>query len=413
MASTTTGTKRQGYTLLEMGFVIAVMGMLILLMANHFATHIRPNDAQVADEIVQDVWSVIHAARLWASRHNGFWPGIGGIIDLDALGPSGARYLTALPTTPVSGQCGRYYSPAAGRFIPLNDGEYVGRGYGRKSQVETKFVNEATDLEILFCVKGDRQFADSIASRIPHGGISVPWNRLDQFTIKTRLIGGVASRSSLNYVRRTGEDRSVVSKDIELRRLSLATSDDSASGKTRIKMNAQMDVDAGVGASSSSSDQAYFELEKIYDTIGTFNKAIPRWKIRDRDSSTNYDGIWTPIEYDGERINPTTVTYTPSASMEVKKAGTKVNDMAWTLKYFYKKSADEAVFDLYLADEDADSGDSNAYDCHRGIHTQLCEIERQLHNSLSSATFNLSDTPPYNLSGLEDAACRSYPTTCP
>ena len=407
MASGAGGRRHQGYTLLEMGFVITVMGILALLMAHHLTTYVRPHDAQAADKIVQDVWRVVHATRLWSSRHGGAWPNTAGRIDLDALGPSGSGYLTAMPTTPVSANAGTCGGNS------LSNGEYEALGHDRGTGGNTLHAN-ADDLIIRLCVEGDRQFADAIASRIPFGYAENAGRnyttKLQEFDIQTRLIGGSASRSSLFYVRHTGENRPVVTRDLILNKLTLATSDESGAGETRVKLNAKMDADAGVKVADGNVDKAFFKLSKSTDSVGTFDKATPSWIIRDR-RNNNWDTLWTLVGFEGDTVGSTT-TYTPYASGIVERNSSRthgdVEDMRWTLQYFNKDGTDPATFDLYLAKDDADSGDTDAYDCHKGIHAQLCEIERRVHEFLDAATFP-SGTPDYTETGLEDPACRALP----
>ena len=420
------GGVKQGYTLLEMGFVIVVMGLLILLMSNHFLEQSRriipqaqPSHAQLADQVVRDVRRITRAAQLWASRHGGVWPHKNGVLDLAALGPDGAGYMPEVPTLRGFGFCDSFSSSnrkcrcGASSRDPL---KYYLLAYDRTNKTKRTgaTAKHTDDLVISFCIRGDDALAESIVSRIPFG-VNEKWGintavGLVEYDMEMRVMRGSGTLSSTDYVRETGEDRPIVAKHIALQEVDEAYYD----ADTKIKLDGAKDVSAGVW-NNTYVHNAYFDLTT--HSLGAITSAKPIWKIKDlhNSGSNRYEAEWTLAEIERQTVG-TSTTYAPSVSVKVAKDGTTQADMTWAIEYSPQTSTttgtDPAFFDLRLTRESVTgSSDSNADGCHRGIHVQLCEIEREVHRILDAAT--LPGTKPYTFTSLEDPACPGSLPPCP
>ncbi len=164
---------RRGFTLLEMGFVVGVVGIIILFTANLSSTQHRLQSGEHrADMVVQDVLDIMEATWAWSVDHSTVasgwqWPYDSSttLIDMDQLETD--LYLYHPRTTRYRERC-----------EPTNacaQWDYEFRGWDRDGTTAiaklTDDPTKADDLVIKFIIAEERRIVDSIVARIPYGRI--------------------------------------------------------------------------------------------------------------------------------------------------------------------------------------------------------------------------------------------------
>ena len=194
-----------GYTLIEVGLVIGLMGLLAVAVADHYLSQLRfDRSHNRVDGTVADVRSIIDAAILWRESHlPSLWPNEANVIDPKPLVDDG--YLPFLPPNRY-----RYFECGSAPVCT----EYELTGWDRSMPGGpppdyTEDPLEAEDLVVQFNVWGFSE-AKLIASQLPVGRV------LDQVgnqvgteahTVEARILSGSLGG---DYVRMTGESRPVV-----------------------------------------------------------------------------------------------------------------------------------------------------------------------------------------------------------
>ncbi|MYF10483.1 MAG: type II secretion system protein [Gammaproteobacteria bacterium] len=199
------GIRMAGYTLVEVGLVIGLMGILAVAVADHYLSQLRfeRSDRRV-EGAVSDVRSVVDAAILWRESHRpSLWPHEANTIDAQPLVDDG--FLPFLPPN-------RYRYFQCGNPIGCTDYELTGWDRSMAGGPPPGYTDdplEAEDLVVQFNVWGLGE-AKLIASQLPFGRV------LDQtpnqvgsegYTIETRILGDALGGE---YVLLNRESRPVV-----------------------------------------------------------------------------------------------------------------------------------------------------------------------------------------------------------
>ncbi len=194
-----------GYTLVEVGLVIGLMGLLAVTVADHYLSQLRYDRSHNRVEgTVADVRSIIDAAILWRESHlPSLWPHEANVIDAKPLVDDG--YLPFLPPN-------RYRYFECGNAPACTEFELTGWDRSMPGGPPPDYTDdplEAEDLVVQFNVWGLAE-AKLIASQLPVGRVLAQvGNQLgtEAHTVEARiLIGSLGG----DYVRITGESRPVV-----------------------------------------------------------------------------------------------------------------------------------------------------------------------------------------------------------
>ena len=242
------GVRMAGYTLVEVGLVIGLMGLLAVAVANHYLSQLRfeRSDHRV-EGAVTDVRSVIDAAILWRDSHlPSLWPHEANAIDARPLVDDG--FLPFLPPN-------RYRNFSCVSPQGCTDYELTGWDRGMTGGPPPGYTDdplEAEDLVVQFDVWGLGE-AKLIASQLPLGRI------LDQtpaqvgtegYTIETRIQGDAVGGE---YVLVNNESRPVV----------FGAEVDPVTDELRPEGNLQQVARITAGAPPAGSDQADFLTEAV------------------------------------------------------------------------------------------------------------------------------------------------------
>ena len=239
---------RHGFTLIEMGLVIGLIGLIVLFMADFYSQQLKlKTDEHRIDGVVRDVWSIVDASRAWAARNAGDWPNDENattpLVSINQLVQRG--YLRAVPETRFPSDCG-----ASGCD------DYTLIGWNRSTAATTNSSLLADDLLIRFSIPGGAggYRAERIASRIPLGYASHVQG--DEYMIEARLIRGGATAGGLDYVRLLNEDRTVEFSDGDLQGIRRIARETQMGGGGNVSgTGISMDTDAlSMGVFGSSSD---------------------------------------------------------------------------------------------------------------------------------------------------------------
>jgi len=199
------GGRAKGYTLVEVGLVIGLMGLLAVAVADHYLSQIKfERSDQRVEGAVSDVRSIIDAAILWRESHlPSLWPNEANAIDAGPLVDDG--FLPFLPPNRY-----RYFECESGGGCSNYDLTGWDRGVvGGPPPGYTEDPLEAEDLVVQFNVWGLGE-AKLVASQLPFGRV------LDQeagqlgseaYTVETRVLSNALGGESVMLHR---ESRPVV-----------------------------------------------------------------------------------------------------------------------------------------------------------------------------------------------------------
>ena len=370
----------RGATMVEIGFIIGIMGLLVLMFADQYTGRLLLlGHEHRIDGVVRDVTSLADASRAYAMRHFGTWPkNSTGRVDIDELEP----YLDAVPET-------RFPDVCQGS---CDDWDYRLVGWDRAAKAETRIANRADDLLIRFRIEGTERLARHIASRIPFGHYACVTSEgkcLDQYDLEARLLSGRRADGNNAFVRVLGENRVVRMDDGELwgmRRVTQTVQDRTLTqvDGTGLDLKAH---EIHLGAFGTSSGAAASTLH-LLDRSSPSAAAEVRFVLRDGrgrrhllrfglDSSTDqpYVEARAIVSADLTGGVPLRLVHRPAISGE--------------------GNSTPASWDLQMAERSADQ-------CTQGIHDRICAFERDL-----AGRKTLFTTAP-----SADSACRALPT-CP
>ena len=198
-------SRAAGYTLIEVGLVIGLMGILAVAVADHYLSQLRfeRSDSRV-EGAVSDVRSIIDAAILWReSQLPSLWPNEADAIDAQPLVDDG--FLPFLPPN-------RYRLTECGTPSGCVEYDLTGWDRGMEGGPPAGYTDdplEAEDLVVQFNVWGLGE-AKLIASQLPFGRV------LDQeagqlgseaYTVEARVLSNALGGE---YVLLNRESRPVV-----------------------------------------------------------------------------------------------------------------------------------------------------------------------------------------------------------
>ena len=203
--------RQHGFTLLEMGMVIALLGLLAYLVADFHVSQLNLRNAERrADGVVRDVREIIDASWAWAAAdEDQRWPhDAADAIDIEQLRGSGL--LASLPRN-------RYFKcPEGCQDYTLvgwdRDATTAGRfgAYRTSYRAPPTHADNPEDLVVRFTVPGS--YAYTVAAQLPQGTAAlVPPDPPDPdapdiYRVEARVLRGGAGR----YVLINNEGRPVV-----------------------------------------------------------------------------------------------------------------------------------------------------------------------------------------------------------
>ena len=205
-----------GFTLLEMGFVIALLGVVAYMVADFHITQINLRNAERrADGVVQDVRSIIDASLAWAAADpRGRWPynTLDSQIDIAELQDHGL--LAQLPRNRYyecgADGCEDYELTGWDRHATNSDGD-LGDYEDTYTNVLADLDANPEDLIVRFTVPGTHAYA--IASRLPQGTVrplraagADPDAEPEEYRVEARVLYGGSNR----FVLLNNEGRAVV-----------------------------------------------------------------------------------------------------------------------------------------------------------------------------------------------------------
>ena len=169
---------QRGFTLIEVGLVISVLGLVAVLVSDFYITQLNLRYAnQRADGAVRDMHAIINSALAWREQDlNGFWPHDANRITINQLRTDG--FLPYIPDNryagcPGASACGGYSLAGWDRDAGAN-GDY------------TDDFMDADDLVVRVDVWG-ADHAHSIASQLPLGTASQHGTGAQRYRIEARL----------------------------------------------------------------------------------------------------------------------------------------------------------------------------------------------------------------------------------
>ena len=194
------GRRRQrGFTLIEVGLVISVLGLVAVLVSDFYVTQLNLRYAnQRADGAVRDMRAIINSALAWREGSVlGLWPNDATGITIDQLRTDG--YLPAIPSNryagcPGASACGGYSLAGWDR----DGGTNSNGGY-------TNDFMDADDLVVRVDVWG-KDDAHNIASQLPLGTASQHGTGQQRYRIEARL---TADGARDRFVRLRNEGRAL------------------------------------------------------------------------------------------------------------------------------------------------------------------------------------------------------------
>jgi len=186
-----------GYTLIEVGLVVLLLGLVSVMVADYYVNQLRlDKDNRRVNGTVRDMQTLIDASVLWAEAF-GRWPNDADLIDLDALVAAG--FLTEV-TRPRN----RYAECAVCEDYALAGWDRDVVGQDGKGDY-TSLASAAEDLVVR--VRTNRRAdAELIAGQLPLGHVTETSPGV--YEVETRIFGGIARTDE--FVRVRNEDRPVV-----------------------------------------------------------------------------------------------------------------------------------------------------------------------------------------------------------
>lgn len=187
---------QRGFTLVEVGLVVTVLGLVAVLVSDFYVTQLNLRYAtQRADGAVRDMREIIDAAVAWREGNvNRFWPNDATRIAIDQLATDG--YLPHIPDNRYAGCAG-----------PTACGGYSLVGWDRDAGTNggyTEDFMDAEDLVVRVDVWGSA--AHGIASQLPLGTAFLVAGTRERYRIEARLTyDGVGDR----FVRLRNEGRAL------------------------------------------------------------------------------------------------------------------------------------------------------------------------------------------------------------
>ncbi len=224
------GHRAAGFTLIELGVVVALLGFIAVLVADFYTSQLGLRHAvQRVEGTVRDARSIIDASVAWAAVNGDEWPNDRAIpqpaITLEKLVEEG--YLIHIPSIRYAGCAGgcrgfaltgwdraaaRASVPATPCMGPPDHTLSAASGNYDANPV-------ADDLVLCFDVQGSSD-AHAIASRLPQGRLfqTVEQIGTDSYQVESRILGAPPVVSggfggSDQFVRRIDEGRPVIFAD--------------------------------------------------------------------------------------------------------------------------------------------------------------------------------------------------------
>lgn len=188
--------RASGYTLIEVGLVVLLLGFVTVMVADFYVNQLRMDrDMRRVAGTVRDMQALIDASVLWAEAF-GRWPNDADVIDLDALIAAGFLTEVARPRNryPACADCEDYALAGWDRDVigPDGQGDYTPLASAAEDLVVRVETNRRTD-------------ADLIAGQLPLGHITETSPGV--YEIEARVLGGRTYTDE--YVRVRNEDRPV------------------------------------------------------------------------------------------------------------------------------------------------------------------------------------------------------------
>ncbi len=219
-----------GFTLIEIGLVVALLGFIAVLVADFYASQMSlRHGVQRVEGTVRDARSILDASVAWAAVNGDEWPNDRATpqpaITVEKLVEEG--YLIRIPWTRYAGCAGgcREFSitgwdrAAARTSAPASP--CAGPPDHAQSTASGNYDTNPTadDLVLCFDVRGSSD-ARAIASRLPQGRLfqTVSQAGTDSYQIETRVLGvapvaGAGPGASGQFIHRVGEGRPVIFAD--------------------------------------------------------------------------------------------------------------------------------------------------------------------------------------------------------
>lgn len=224
-----------GFTLIETGLVLGVLGLILLLVADYSVMHLRQGaERQRVELAIMDVRSLADAVRAYAAANNGVWPNSGaakvvgdqnrsGSQRVTLVGLHGAGYvrLSSLRLRfPASCGTNRDQACSFYTFAPWIRTQRSQAGYGALADYtfaeHVKHGAVGFDLMIFFGIPGDFNDpvdlarAQAIADRLPLGSVG-PGVQANEIRIYLPLFYlGDTTIPGRRYIALDGEERPVV-----------------------------------------------------------------------------------------------------------------------------------------------------------------------------------------------------------
>ena len=224
------GYRAAGFTLIEMGVVVALLGFIAVLVADFYTSQLSLRYAvQRVEGTVRDARSIMDASVAWAAVNGDEWPNNRAIsnpaITLEKLIEEG--YLIDVPVIRYEGCAGGcrgfaitgWDRAAARASVPATP--CMGPPDHTLSSASGNYdANPAAhDLVLCFDVRGSSD-AHAIASRLPQGRLFQTVEQLgtDDYQVEARILGappvvGGGPGGSDQFVRRIDEGRPVIFAD--------------------------------------------------------------------------------------------------------------------------------------------------------------------------------------------------------
>ena len=189
--------RASGYTLIEVGLVVLLLGLVSVMVADYYVNQLRlDKENRRVNGTVRDMQTLIDASVLWAEAF-GRWPNDADLIDLDALVAAGFLTEVTRPRNRYAecADCEDYALAGWDRDVLRQDGkgDYTSLASAAEDLVVRVRTNRRADAEL-------------IASQLPLGQVTEASPGV--YEIETRVFGGIGRTDE--FVRVRNEDRPVV-----------------------------------------------------------------------------------------------------------------------------------------------------------------------------------------------------------